>query len=197
MYWDSEDLTIILSILALIVLLIFLKLKVIKGRQIPFILIGNILYFWYFNQLFIHIPVANHTPMISFSMMIEKGISEWDFLSNYDLIYIFNDPELLEWYLYEEWLPVLAMAGVSFAYTLGFEWHRNIRSALIACLANTSLFVWFPLYENRLWGGLVDYVRLPQIYFGIICYIIGYLLCSLLLFIVKKCRRIKKKKSEI
>lgn len=197
MYWDQLGLTVVLSIFALIILFILFRFKAVKGKQIPLILIGNIFFFWFFNQVFIFIPIADYTPLTTFDMMTELNISEWEFLSNYDLNYILNDSEWLSWYLHEEWLPTLAMIGVSFFYTLGLKWHRKIKWALVSCLANALVFVLFPLIENRIWGGLVGYVKLPLIYLSVIFYLIGYLLCRLFLFLMKKFRQIKEKEAEM
>ncbi len=195
MYWDSSGLIFVLSILDLIVLFILFRFKVIKGSQIPLILIGNIIFFWYFNQIFKSIPLANHTPLISLEEMTERG-SEWDFLHYYDLRLIFNDSEWFNFYFYR-CLPTLSMVGVSFFYTLGLKWHRKIRWALVSCLVSSSVFILFPLIENRIWGGLVDHVCLPLMYLCIFFYIIGYLLCRLFLFLLKKYRQVKEIESEV
>lgn len=191
MYWDSPGLTFILSVISLAVLLILLKLKVIKEKQIPFILMGNILFFWYFNRVFTGIPLADHTPLLSFEKMAERGLSEWTFLHYSDLNSILSDPELFERYMHEEWLPTLSMIGASFFYTLGLKWHRKIKWALAACLVSISVFVLFPLIENRIWGGLVYYVEMSPRYLCIVFYIVGYLLCRLFLYFVKRFRQIK------
>lgn len=195
MYWDQTALTFALSVLDLLILFTMFRFKVISGKQVLLIFIGNFLFFWCFNQIFTNIPIVNHTPTMTLEEMRERG-SEWYFLHYINFSDILADPGWYEGQLYEA-LPTLSVIGVSFFHTLALKWHRRVKWALVSCLVCASVFVLFPVIENRLWGGFIARVNMPFVYLCLFFYIIGYFLCRLFLFLMKKYNQIKESELEL
>lgn len=178
---------IILSIIGFFIIIVFIRLKIIKGKQILLSALGSLFAILGFSLIYKEFYIFYGPAPNTFKAAASYGYSQWLF-PDYVLNILFTAEN--DVYIHENLVsyicPMMLYIVAAFIYTLGFEKHRNYFVSLIAAFCHGILIILYPLIENLMSGGIVYQIDILRSIFVTVFYYIGFLL-GMLFIRIKKC----------
>lgn len=177
---------IILSLAAFFIIIILIRLKLIKGKQILSSAVGSVLAVLGFSLIYKNFFIFHGPTPNTFEVAALNGYSQW-LLPDYVLKVLFGAEKsvLIDETLFSYIYPVFLYVAAAFFYTLGFEKHRNFFVSFISAFCHGALILLYPLIENLMSGGIVYQIDILRSIFVTAFYYIGFLLGMLFIRIKK------------